>query len=263
MVETETDFKGPKTVRPPIWIALSSQAVAFVVVFGLALAARRGGGPAVELPLVLAGQGVLAAVLGLKWGLARWWIPLQMILPAAAGAALMLDLPSWLFLAAFVLLALVFWNASGERVPLYLTNRRTWAALVERVPDGAVRVADIGCGLGGTLTHLARARPEATLTGIESAPIPFALAWLRVKLSGCRNIELVLGDFWKRDLGDQDLVYAFLSPAPMPALYGKVKAEMKPGTLLISNSFTVPGHPPDETVVVEDRRRTQLLVWRM
>jgi hypothetical protein len=249
--------------RAPVLTALAAQVLAFILCFGLALAVRRGGGPVFDLPLILAGQGVVAAVLALKWGLPRWWVPLQMVLPAAAGAALMLELPSWVFLATFAILALVFWNASGERVPLYLSNRRTWSALAQLLPANASTFIDIGCGIGGTLTSLARAKPDTIITGIESAPLPFAIAWMRVKVSGLPNIELLYGDFWKLDLKAYDVVYAFLSPAPMPALHKKVRAEMTPGSCLISNSFTVPDNPPDETHGLDDRRTTQLLIWRM
>ncbi|MBT7232228.1 MAG: hypothetical protein HN861_04265, partial [Rhodospirillaceae bacterium] len=71
------------------------------------------------------------------------------------------------------------------------------------------------------------------------------------------------GDFWKLDFGDYDMVYAFLSPEPMPALYDKVRREMKPGTMFVSNSFAVPGVPPDETIVLDDRRKTKLHIWKI
>jgi hypothetical protein len=249
--------------RSPVLIALISQAASFIICFSLAVVAKRQGGPVIDLPLILAGQGVFAAIIGLKWGLARWWLPLQLILPAAGGAALMLDLPSWVFLAAFVALVLVFWNASSERVPLYLSNRDTWEALAGQLPQGETNFIDIGCGVGGTLTYLARACPQAHIFGIESAPIPYALAWLRIQFSATRNITLLYGDFWKHNLENYDIAYAFLSPAPMGALYDKAKSEMQSGAVLISNSFAVPEHNPDETLNIEDRRQTQLLFWRM
>jgi hypothetical protein len=42
-------------------------------------------------------------------------------------------------------------------------------------------------------------------------------------------------------LAGQDVVYAFLSPAPMKQLWAKAQAEMTPGSLFVSNSFPVPG----------------------
>ena len=48
----------------------------------------------------------------------------------------------------------------------------------------------------------------------------------------------------------------------MPRLWEKVRREMRPGSLFISNSFDVPGFPPDETVELHDLSRARLLVWR-
>ena len=101
-----------------------------------------------------------------------------------------------------------------------------------------------------------------TFVGIESAPLPFALAWLRRLLTSTRNLELKYGDFWKEDLSTYDVAYAFLSPEPMPRLFEKAKADMKAETQLISNSFVVPDHPANEIVSVDDSRETKLHIWK-
>jgi len=221
-------------------VALAAQVVACALSFGLAAVLKRAGFGGFGLPVILGVEGVIAAILSLRWGLARWWIPLQLVLPLTAGTALMLDLPSWVFLAAFAALALVFWNASSDRVPLYLTNRTTWRALVDLLPEKpGARFLDVGSGIGGTMLFLAARRPDMTFTGIESAPLPFALAWLRLKLAGLPNVRLHYGDFWNHDLGTAEVVYCFLSPEPMPKLFDKATREMRPGSLFISNSFAV------------------------
>ena len=126
-----------------------------------------------------------------------------------------------------------------------------------------VRFADLGCGLGGPVLDLARRRPDGHFTGIESAPLPFALAWLRLCFAGLANVKLLFGDYRSHGLGEYDVVYAFLSPVPMPDLFDQAKQEMKSGSLLISNTFDIPGHPADETVEVADHRQTSLYLWRL
>lgn len=71
------------------------------------------------------------------------------------------------------------------------------------------------------------------------------------------------GDFWEINLADYQVVYAFLSPVPMERLYTKVQAEMKPGTLFISNSFEVPGVEADEVLELSDGRKTKIHIWRI
>jgi hypothetical protein len=60
-----------------------------------------------------------------------------------------------------------------------------------------------------------------------------------------------------------DVVYAFLSPVPMPRLWAKACEEMKEGSLLISNSFEVPGVKPARVLQLDDARRTRLLIYKV
>ncbi len=213
-------------------------------------------------------QGLVAAGLGHIMGLAKWWLPVNLLLPAAVVLALSLQIPGWVYLLAFLALALVFWNSAGDRVPLYLTNRTTWEALEELLKteaqrkQGPLEVTDMGCGLGGALLYLARHCPEHRFTGVESAPLPFALARIRQAFSGLDNLTIRYGNLWNQDLGRYDLLYCFLSPEPMPRLYEKAKGEMQTGSLLVSNSFVVPDIAPEVTLQLEDRRETRLLLYR-
>ena len=94
-----------------------------------------------------------------------------------------------------------------------------------------------------------------------SAP-PFALAWLRRFLTSTRNLKLIYGDFWKEDLSGFDVTYVFLSPEPIPKLFDKIKTEMKPETLFVSNSFVVPDRQADEIIEVDNARETKLHLWQ-
>jgi SAM-dependent methyltransferase len=136
-------------------------------------------------------------------------------------------------------------------------------ALARLIPiDAGFEFVDLGCGLGGTLATLARLRPDGCFHGVEVAPLPFAVSALRALASG-GQVQVRYGDFWKLDLAHYDVVYAFLSPVPMPRLWQKARAQMRPGTLLVSNSFEVPGVNPHATLRLDDRRGSALHVWRM
>ncbi|MBT3766207.1 MAG: class I SAM-dependent methyltransferase [Rhodospirillaceae bacterium] len=206
--------------------------------------------------------GGIAAISGAAMGMASWWKIINLIFPPSVYAAMTLAIPGWIFLALFAVLVAVYWN-SIRGVPLYLTNPITWAGLADLLPKNqSVTFADLGCGIGGTLGYLAKSREDCVFTGIESAPIPFSIAKLRTLFGSKRNIHLRYGNMWNIDLSEFDVVYAFLSPAPMERLFEKVRREMKPGSIFISNSFMVPGESPTETVEISDRRQTKLLIWR-
>lgn len=166
-----------------------------------------------------------------------WWKIMHAAFMPLAWAVTQLDIdPGW-FLLAFILLLLVYRGAVTEQVPLYLTNAATAEALAGLVGD-RTRFLDLGAGVGSTLLPLARAYPSAHFTGVENAPLTWAIGWLRTR--GRANVAWRWGDLWQAEVGDFDVVYAFLSPAPMPALWEKLRAEIKPGGLFISNSFPIP-----------------------
>lgn len=209
-------------------------------------------------------SAVLFLLLGRAISLGRAWLVLGTIATPTLVLTPILQLPGWFFLIPAVVLAGFYSNGVSERVPLYLSNTRTKRAIVDLVPEGKdVTMIDLGCGLGGVVEAVARVRPHAVVIGVETAPLSFVIAWLRIKLFSPANAEIRFQSIWETDVSRADTVYAFLSPAPMTRLNEKLRAEMKPGSLFVSNSFAVPGQEPHTTVQLDDTRQTQLLIWKM
>jgi len=244
--------------RPPLRIALLAQCLGAALAAGLALTLL----PSLPgQPLTMAAtQGLFAAFANLALRGPAWWLPIHLGFMPLAVLALGLGLPSWIWLAAFVLLLLVFWRTDRSRVPLYLTNAVAADALAALLPAGPGAVIDLGCGDGGLLRRLAQARPDCRFVGFEHAPLPWA--WARLSCRRLPNVEVRYGDFWTHPLGGYALVYAFLSPAPMQRLWDKACAEMWPGALLVSNSFAVPDVPADSLVEAGDGRHTRFYCYR-
>ncbi|MDR2188024.1 MAG: class I SAM-dependent methyltransferase [Azonexus sp.] len=246
---------------PPLrQFALQGAAVILV----LSLAWPYFGWRAVAMPwretsLVIGGVALLLATLSRQpW----WWRLIHGGFMPLVWATWQLAIdPGW-FLLAFILLLLVYRGALSGRVPLYLSNRETVAALkalIER--ENCQQVLDLGAGLGSTLIPLADAWPERQFAGIENAPA----SWLLSRLLGLGrpNLQLGWGDLWQAPLAGHDLVYAFLSPAPMARLWQKAKAEMRPGSLLVSNSFAVPDVVCSERIETPGTPPRPLFCYRM
>lgn len=211
--------------------------------------------------------GLLAAAFSHCAGQAKWWQPIQLLF--APGLVIMqaLDLPSGYYLAAFLLLLAIYWSTFQTQVPLYLSSRKVWLALDALLPssnpDQALAFMDIGSGLGGVLVHLSQSRPDGRYDGVESAPFPFLVSWLRLRLGRYENCKVRWGSLWASNLGQYNVVFAYLSPVPMKRLWQKVHSEMRPGSLFVSNTFIVPEQPPEREIQIEDLHRSTLYVWRM
>lgn len=166
---------------------------------------------------------------------------LDLFLPAIFFV-LILQLPTWLFLGGFLFLLALFWSTFRTQVPFYASGRAAWDAIVQELPVGPLRVIDIASGMGGLAANIARRRRDCEVEGIELAPLPWLVSRLRQMLGA--PVYFHRGDYRRVDLGNYDVVIAYLSPAAMPALWDMACAQMRPGSLLLSHEFNIPGMPP-------------------
>lgn len=251
---------------PPSVTALILQLAAFgLVLLGIRFSEFH------PTPLVFAlSCGLIATILSKFAGLARWWLIIQFSFTPSLVLMLGLSIPPGFFLAGFLVLLAVYWSTFQTQVPLYLSSNKVWRELENLLPEpkpaANFRFIDLGSGLGGVLTHLARARPDGHYTGVESAPLPFLWSWLRIR--PYRNCTAHWDSIWNNklsacNLAQYDVVFAYLSPVPMQRLWHKAKSEMRPGSVFISSTFTIPGQTPWKTIQVDDLHRSTLLVWRM
>ena len=248
-----------RMLRAPAVQALLCQLAAFpLMLLAVYLLARAGANPSyVAVALV---QGLFAAMLSHWRRLARWWLAIQLLFPLAVLGASRVDLPPWLFLAVFLFMLVLYWSTFRTQVPYYPSGRAAWNAVAAQLPpDRPVAVIDIGSGLGGLVLDLARRRPDARVTGIELAPLPWLASWLRARLAGSRAVFL-RGDYERLDFAGYDAVFAYLSPAAMTALWRKARREMRPGSILMSYEFAIDESAPDLSVYLPDTGRT-LYIW--
>ncbi|WP_308600791.1 class I SAM-dependent methyltransferase [Massilia sp. Dwa41.01b] len=166
-----------------------------------------------------------------------------------------------MFLVVFLFMLVLYWSTFRTQVPYYPSGRSAWARVVtELLPQGrAISVIDIGSGLGGLVLDLARRRLDARVVGIELAPLPWLASWLRARLQRSRA-RFLLGDYEKLDFAQFDVVFAYLSPAAMPALWKKARREMRVGSMLMSYEFAIEECPPTLSVYLQDTGRT-LYIW--
>jgi hypothetical protein len=93
-----------------------------------------------------------------------------------------------------------------------------------------------------------------------AGPYLVARAWLA--LSPRPNLTLIRRDFFRADLGDAALVCCYLYPGAMRRLAPKLERELRPGALVVSNSFLVPGWEPEATRTSDDQYGTPVYLYR-
>ncbi|WP_018605510.1 class I SAM-dependent methyltransferase [Uliginosibacterium gangwonense] len=239
--------------------ALRCQLLALILVFVIG---RSGLLPPLDALALAAMQALCAAFLSLMAKADRWWVALHLAFFPGVVLAIQLGLPARVYGMCFLLLLTIYWTTFRTRVPLFLSNRTTVHRFAARFSaQHNLQVLDVGSGTGSFVLQLADLRPDWQITGCEVAPGPFLLSRWRARPQ--TNAHLLRQDFWQHSFAAYDIVYAFLSPAPMSALWRKARQEMRPGTLLISNSFVVPDLKPEMIIAVGDQRQTQLFCYRI
>lgn len=207
-------------------------------------------------------QGLMAAALASLFRQRRGsWLAHGLLAPAVVYCY-QLALPAWGYLLALLLTFAIGRNAWLERVPFYRSSRLVADRLAEALPEQA-RLLEAGCGDARLALRLAARRPDLQIAALETAWAAWGLAWLRWCLAGRpANVKICCRSFWQESLAGYDAVYAFLSPQPMPRLWQKFVAEGRPGSLLLSNTFTVPGVEPERTLALDGPLQKRLLIWR-
>ena len=180
---------------PPSVLALLLQSAAFVLavlglrLFGLHLA-----------PFVFALLcGTLAAAFSRIAGLARWWLFIQFIFAPALVLMLALNIPPGFFLAAFLVMLVVYWSTFRTQVPLYLSSDKVWQALAGRLPaEQPFTLVDLGSGIGGVLTYLARDPPAGPLSRHRKRAAAFSVELAAYQIRRFPQLHGALGKFLER-----------------------------------------------------------------
>ena len=143
-----------------------------------------------------------------------------------------------LFFALLVFFLVIAFVTGAPFVPSTNPVAQSMIGLARIKPD--MNVYDLGSG-NGKLLFLA-AKQGAIALGFEINPFLVLLSWMRTLISPYRNrITTRWQNFWTADLSRADVVFIYLLPWRMEQLKRKLQNELKPGSLVVSNSFIFPG----------------------
>ena len=153
-------------------------------------------------------------------------------------------------IAAYTLITGVAPMPSRSKVSAHLLS------LIPRSRHGILY--ELGSGWGTLAIPLARRHPHCRVVGYELSPLPWLvskfLAWLP-------NLQIRRKDFFTDSLKDASVVVCYLSPGAMRRLKTKFEQELRPGTLVISNTFAIPSWSPDRTLIIRGIIPTPVYVY--
>ncbi len=131
----------------------------------------------------------------------------------------------------------------ATRGALYVsTARRRVKAFLDAVDlQPGQRLVDLGCGDGRVLRAACRRCPVRA-EGYELNPLAFLKA--RLLCLGRSRVRVRLKNFWNVDLSSADVVFCYLFPDVMNRLARKIQRELKPGAMVVSCNFPLPGLAP-------------------
>ena len=199
-------------------------------------------------------QATVATALSYKLGAAVWWRWIHFIFSLAVWSMLQWKIPGDVYFYGFLVTLSLFWTTFRTQVPFYPSRSEVHAQVAELLPQNKpIRMMDIGSGLGDLVMHIAQHRQElqdfqSRLIGIEIAPLPWAI-------SKARAYETI-------NFAEFDVIFAYLSPAAMTALWQKAQREMRSGSMLMSYEFEITGVKPGFQISSKNGSPT-LYVWKM
>jgi trans-aconitate methyltransferase len=162
---------------------------------------------------------------------------------------------------ATVALVVVYSIVTG--VPPMPTTAKVSDAIFDLIPagfDGSV--VELGAGWGSLAISLARRLPAAHVIAVERSPVPWLVARAAHAVLRLPNLAIRRGNFFRMQLNDVDLVVCYLMGEAMRHLGPKLRAELRPGSLIISNTFALPGWEPERTIEVTDMYQTRVYLYR-
>lgn len=236
------DILAPVIAETPFYpavIALMIQIFSLVVCLGVTSFSALIMGYALPLYVLFLMHCLCTVGLTYFIGMDSWWRYIHVLFPIAVYCALNLHLPQNFFFWGSIISVSLFWTSYKSQVPFFPSNSNVRHQVANLLPiDKHIKLIEIGSGIGDFAMKIAELRPQTLVSGIEIAPLPWLISILRSKLKQSR-VKFKLGSYYDSDFSEFDVVFAYLSPVAMEALWQKAQLEMQAGSMLISFEFPI------------------------
>lgn len=128
-------------------------------------------------------------------------------------------------------------------------------------PETQGTILDLGSGWGTMVMQLAKKFPHCHIIGYESSPIPYYFSKIWALFAKLPNMKIYRKNFFEENISNASLIYCYLYPGAMKQLRDKFNEELKPGTIVFSNTFALPNWEPVHVVNVKDIYNTRIYMY--
>lgn len=135
--------------------------------------------------------------------------------------------------------------------------------IIEISPEYLVGdILELGAGWGTLAFPLATLFPDNRVLAYELSPVPWLFMKLRHLVYQHNNLEVIRRDFHKASLKGVGMVVAYLHSEGLAKVRDRMERELAPGTLVLSNTFEIPGWTHEEIHQLDDSFCPRVYLYR-
>lgn len=143
------------------------------------------------------------------------------------------------------------------------SSKKARQGIASLIPDSKAAIFELGSGWGHLAFSLSRHFPNAAIHAFEGSYLPWLVSVMGKQLLLRTNVRIKRKNFYSVSLQEAEGIVCYLYPGAMQKLKEKFEKELKPGTFIISHSFSIPGWIPEKELEINDLCRSRLYYYRV
>lgn len=143
------------------------------------------------------------------------------------------------------------------------SSKQAKAAMFRSIPSNlkGKKIVELGSGWGTLAFPIAKYHPQCAVFAYEISFLPWMVSKVIHLMKGPANLKIIRQDFFSVQLKDMDVVVCYLFPGAMRKLKEKFEEELRSGTVVISNTFAIPGWEPSSVEFLDDIYHTPIYTY--
>lgn len=180
---------------------------------------------------------------------------------AAATVPIVITSFGLLALVLSIWLSIVLWTLRNGISPMPTSEKvkREILAVIPSETQGTL--VDLGSGWGTMAIRMAKLFPQCHVIGYETSFVPYYFSKFWAFCASTSNLQFMRRNFFHVSFSQVSLIYCYLYPGAMKQLAIKFHEELSPGTIVVSNTFALPGWEAVKVVEVKDLYKTRVYVY--